>query len=34
MNVLAKAGTWTKSIAFIMNNPELRKFLRKLCSYD
>ena len=30
MSVLAKTGTWTKSIAFIMNNPELRKFLRKV----
>jgi FkbM family methyltransferase len=30
MSVLAKTGTWTKSIAFIMNNSELRKFLRKV----
>ena len=30
MNVLVKTGTWTKSIAFVMSNPELRKFFRNV----
>jgi hypothetical protein len=30
MNVLVKAGTWTKSIAFLMSNPELRKSFRNI----
>jgi FkbM family methyltransferase len=30
MSVLAKAGAWTKSIGFVMNNPRLRKLLRRV----
>jgi len=30
MGLLAKAGTWIKSIAFVMSNPELRKFFRNV----
>ena len=30
MGLLAKAGTWTKSIAFVMSNPELRKLFRNV----
>jgi FkbM family methyltransferase len=30
MRLLAKACTWIKSIAFVMSNPELRKFFRNV----
>ncbi len=30
MNVLVKADTCTKSIAFVMSNPELRKLFRNV----
>ena len=33
MRILVKAGVWTKSIAFVMNNPGLRKLLRRAGVY-
>ena len=33
MSILVKAGTWTKSIGFIKNNPVLRKSLRRAGVY-
>jgi len=33
LRILAKAGAWIKSIAFVMNNPGLRKLLRKVGVY-
>ena len=33
MRMLVKAGEWTKSFAFVMNNPWLRKLLRRAGVY-
>ena len=33
MRILVKAGAWTKSIAFVLNNLGLRKLLRKVGVY-